>query len=385
MRGCGQRSSMAASRPSLGAIRMCAFACVLLSVFVAAAADGQELGSLEWFRAEWKAAEKVGLPEGYYIDYSILTRVPGDEAELARLAGIIEGKPDHPLRRTHDELKSQIEIGPKTTRYRVWYGGPNRWRLSMTHPLHLPAGYEYAEIAYDGPRTWWMTPKELRLLDARRPPEGRDPAGLISALPHYLNDWLAMGFSSGPLGITPVSSVVRDGVWEATTASASGQRVWRYKGRVEGDRILADVRELIVCEDDPKWLGHRKVWSEWYFVDAIGQWAATRVDSIDADGLAYMTTALHEIRPLKAGELDALMTRPAADGTDPVRGLVTFTSIVDYGSGTAETWSEGERVTVTLPPDASRQPPPSWLKPAGWTLVAVIVGALVWFRLKRGQ
>lgn len=354
---------MTAFRPSLGANRICAFACVLLSVFVAAAAHGQELGSLEWFRAEWKAAEKVGLPEGHYIDYSILTRIPGDEAELARLAEIIEGKPDHPLRRTHDELKSQIEIGPKTTRYRLWYGGPNRWRLSMTHPLHLPAGYEYAEIAYDGPRTWWMTPKELRLLDARRPPEGHDPAGLISALPHYINDWLAMGFSSGPLGVTPVSSVVRDGVWEATTASASGQRVWQYSGHVDASRVVIDSMTLIASNDDPKWLGHRKVWSEWLFVDAIGRWAATRVDSIDADGLAYMTTALHEIRPLKPGELDPLMTRPAADSTDPVRGPVTFTSIVDYGSGTAETWQDGERVTVSLPRTLRGNPLPHGSSP----------------------
>jgi len=356
-----------------------------MPLLFAAVALGQEIGSLEWFRAEWKAAERLGVPEGHYIEYSILTRVPGDEAELERLAGIIEGKPDHPLRRTHDELKTQIEIGPKTTRYRLWYGGPSRWRLSMTHPLHLPAGYEYAEIAYNGPRTWWMTPKELRLLDARRPPEGRNPAGLISALPHYINDWLAMGFSSGPLGITPASSVVRDGVWEATTTSATGQRVWRYSGRVDGDRIYTDVLELIVCEDDPKWLGHRKAWSDWFDANAIGRWAAARVDSIDADGLAYMTTVLHEIRPLKPGELDPLLARPTPNGSDPVRGPVTYTSIVDYGSGTAETWQDGERVTVSLPPDASRQPAPAWLKPAGWSLVAIIVGALVWFRLKKNH
>ena len=329
---------------------MCALACALLSVLLAAAAHGQESGSLEWFRAEWKAAEKVGPPEGYYIDYSIMTRVPGDEAELARLAAIIEGKPDHPLRRTHDELKAQIEIGPKTTRYRLWYGGPSRWRLSMTYPLHLPAGYECAEIAYDGPRSWWMTPKELRLLDARRPPENRDPAALISALPHYVSDWLAMGFSSGPLGITPVSSVVRDGVWEATTTSATGQRVWRYRGRVEGDRIVADNRELIVAEDDPTVVGYRSTWSEWLYIDAVGRWAAARVDRFDADGVAYMTTVLHEIRPLTPGELNPLLPLPTPDGTDPIRGPVTFTSIVDYGSGTAETWQDGQRVTVALPP-----------------------------------
>ncbi|MCL4740712.1 MAG: hypothetical protein KJZ54_00755 [Phycisphaerales bacterium] len=362
-----------------------AAALVVLPLLFAAVAFGQELGSLEWFRAEWKAAERLGVPEGHYIEYSILTRVPGDEAELERLAGIIEGKPDHPLRRTHDELKTQIEIGPKTTRYRLWYGGPSRWRLSMTHPLHLPAGYEYAEIAYNGPRTWWMTPKELRLLDARRPPEGRNPAGLISALPHYINDWLAMGFSSGPLGITPVSSVVRDGVWEATTTSATGQRVWRYRGRIEGGRIVADNRELIVAEDDPTVVGYRSTWSDPLYIDAVGRWAAARVDRYDADGVAYMTTVLHEIRPLTSGELDGLLARPTPDGADPVRGPVTFTSIVDYGSGTAETWQDGERVTVSLPTDASRQPAPPWLKPAGWSLVAIIVGALVWFRLKRNH
>lgn len=351
----------------------------------------QELGSLEWFQSQWRAAEDLTIPDNSYFEYSIELRVAGDAEDLARLAGIVEGKPDHPLRAHYQELKRQIEHGPKVERYRLWYGDANHWRLSADFDFDVPAAYLYLDTAVrDEDNAWQLSARTLRMLDPRHPPEGRDPALLIRVLPLYYVQWMAMGFGAGPLGIEPIDSSVSDGQWIAHTRSRSGDRLYQLTGVMDAQQGIIRLREREVLEsrDEPKWIGGRRLYTDWAYLESIGRWAARRVEWVDSDGLAYQSVVLHEVRSLRPGELDALLAPPAPDGTDPIRGQSTFASIVDQrpGQGRSQDSPAGASPPTPTPPTASpgsRTSTPAWLVPAGWTLAAIIAVALMLLWLKR--
>lgn len=344
-------------------------------------ASAQELGSLEWFKAEWVAAAKVEIPQNVYIEYEILSPVPGDETELERLRGIVDGKPDHPLRQHYEDLKWQIENGPQRVRYRLWYGDSKHWRMSRD--LHQHAPLQFIDLAVRGGEAWQLTDRDLSLVDADDPPTDRDPANALRALPIYLQHWLYPGMAPGtPLGLKPESSVLSGEDWSGTIRSSSGDRVIELHGRLIGDSIRMGTSTVVQALDEPRWTGAASRFSDWTYNALLDRWIARCRTSFDHAGVPGQVEIVNEIRALRDGELAGLLITPTATGEDPVRGSTTFRAINDFRKGVRTELGEAGPTQTPLPEWTQRKRPPAWLRPAGWILATGVIVALVWLRMR---
>lgn len=354
---------------------------LLVSLLWTGFASAQEVGSLEWFKAEWAAAAKVEIPKNIYIEYVIISPVPGDETELERLRGIVEGKPDHPLKQQYEDLKWQFNNGPQQVRYRLWYGDSKHWRMSRD--LHQRTPLQFIDLAVRGGEAWQLTDRDLSLVDAADPPVDRNPANAIRVLPIYLQRWMFPGMAPGtPLGLKPESSEVLGETWKGTIRSATGDRVIELRGRVVDGSVRVDTSTMVQALDEPRWTGSTSRFSDWSYNSLLGRSIARSCTSFDHAGVPWQAEIVNEIRALREGELAGLLTTPTAAGEDSIRGTTTFVAINDFRNGVRTDLREAGSTQTPLPEWTQRKTPPKWLRPSGWILAAGIVVALVWVRLR---
>lgn len=352
-----------------------------VSCMLASCAEAQDLGSLEWWADAWARADAVELPSASFIDYSIETRVAGDQDTLEQLASIVEDRPDHPLRDQYDTLKRQLAEGPDTTRFRLWFDSRTRWRLAQD--LHAGVPLPYVDVALDGTSAWKMNERRLHVIDPRRPPEGLDPNGHIGALPSYFRWWVSSGFGSGPLSIEPVEVSVDGRAWVGRTRAGDGHREYEFRGTIDPDNGLVRIHEseVIRSDDNAQWIGNVTRYEDWRFIESLG-WVASRVSKVDSEGLEYLSVVLNEFRPLDPGEIAPLLALPTPTSVDPVRGPSTFVAIDDHTPGRHRSTNMAAGDITALPTE-SRSSPPAWLQAAGWIGAACVVSAIVWLRVRR--
>ena len=344
-------------------------------------AAAQELGSLSWFQSQWQTADSLAMPEGIFLHYSMVLPVQGDAEDLQALADEISGYPDHPKRKQYEALHRQLEHGPRTITYRLWYKEPKRWRLAVDYAQGDPL--PHFDSAVNGGEAWHMTPRELRLVDPNRPPEGMDPFSRIAAVPAYYRAWVGWNLSIGPLDLQPTTAKLMGDRWEGTARSPDGEHEFRYLGTLDGNRIRFDRIIKTRSGNQPEWIGAETVFSDWQYSEFLDRWIAGSV--LSSSSKHNQTQVLHELRPLREDEWQTLVATPKADGNDPIRGEATFVSIVDLRPGShhvdvLQPDGTTTRTRITASPIAAGQS--RWVRVFGWVLVGAIAGVLVWFRIR---
>ncbi len=369
------RQARTPSRPPV-ILALVVFVCILHQV-----ACAQELGSLEWFEAQWEAAARVEIPENSYIEYEVVSPIAGDEGEIEQLRRIVEGKPDHPLRERYESLQWQAEHGPPRIRYRLWYGDAKHWRLS--HDFHQPSPLQYRDVAVRGRESWQLTERSLSLVDSSRPPVDRDPESVLRSVPVFLQNWMFPGSAvSTPLGFTPESAQIIEDKWIGTIRSSTGERIFELRGHVVGGRVQVESSTAVQSLDEPRWAGWSSTFSDWAFEEFLGRWVARTRSTTGPDGTPGQSETLIQIRPLNEGELATLLTTPTVAGEDQLRGKSTFTAINDFRTGVRTDLSEAGAPKSLLPEWTQKKSPPTWLRPVGWATAVGIVVALVWVRVR---
>jgi len=132
-----------------------------------------------------------------------------------------------------------------------------------------------------------------------------------------------------------------------------------------------------------------KVWEfdGWHQRDPIGVWVAESYTEKQRDGRIVQRIALGSIQRISDERLAELTAPPPFDGADPVRGRVTFRSMMDYSGGVSplvHLVTPSGLQQVALPSQASTKQPSEWLRPMGWVAAVSIAVALVWLRIRAG-
>ncbi len=141
----------------------------LLIAFVAAVPSvrGQEVGSLDWFKEQWRLAQAARVPDGFFLSYAEETGFWATPARVAELEAAVEGKPDHPDRFRLAIARRVVERGPDRTEYRLWHLDPDRWRLSSDMNIDdLP----YWDRVSTPKAVWSLSPGQLAVVDTHEKP-----------------------------------------------------------------------------------------------------------------------------------------------------------------------------------------------------------------------
>lgn len=112
-------------------------------------------------------------------------------------------------------------------------------------------------------------------------------------------------------------------------------------------------------------------------------WLATEYESFGAEGAFVQSYRIITLRPL--GEDDRvreLVAVPPSDGTDPVRGAVTFRSVTDHRPGRRTVTIDGETAPIT---DVRQGGGVSVTRVLGWIALSGLIAGLVyvWLGSKR--
>jgi len=107
-----------------------------------------------------------------------------------------------------------------------------------------------------------------------------------------------------------------------------------------------------------------------------------RVDG--ADGRPVKRIALIAATRFSPEEFERLIEPPGPTAVDPVRGAMTYSSVMDYRGGTAQQVGSSELARGVLPaPPARAGSGEARLRVLGWVLAGGLVATLVFLRLRR--
>jgi len=281
---------------------------------------------LDWVREQWALADAFELPEQIVMKWT-RTEYPEETADdLAEYQSIIEGKPDHPLRRKAETLARRLATGGDVAEWTLWYEDEDRFRLSNTYPDGSLA-VEFNDTVVDGDRAWRMTDRGLHLLDMNELPEDEHPRMGLSQFRTNLMYSIWTGFGTGGQDRHPESVEIGDGRWSCKLLGAKPGNEWVLDGLIDADGLVIQSSTVRLFASVPKYEGGRTEYSDRRWNQVLGQMISHSHTFYDRDDRRMNTVEIVELRPLEAGELDALLIEPTVDSIDTVRGKVGFRAI----------------------------------------------------------
>lgn len=327
-----------------------------------------------------ESARSFVLPHDFEIEIeSLAGKDPPTQEQLDKLERLAPSDPNSKLQL--DTLRSQMKEGGARRRLTLYYGDNRRWRTSedtLTYSIS-----PYADSAH-GPDGYW-TLTQRQLMTARS-------LGSIPEDAHYNPefqlDWFKTILSSWSTGIywpkeweIEVERVESHGDGATITIGTDSRRF-----------VLHVTRPAGSASDD--WSGFRVEQIEFrnpgsnelLATSTIDQWE--RCDQLGADLPRHQRTVYpdgrveSEYRVLHAGtltvDIDQITDRPEPEGTDPIRGQVTFTSVRNHSVGETEMIEPETGEVLGVVKDAQRKPTRSrgwavWLVAGGVVLLVVIV------------
>jgi hypothetical protein len=219
----------------------------------------------------------------------------------------------------------------------------------------------------------------------------------IGAMLTTFHDEASLALSGGlarsalfKVDVTRPPEILAESKWSGEWAGPGRKPGVEYRVRAQGtfdpSTQAGSVRKVEVAQ----WRDGQAQWTTTYEVEmaprARGQLPATvRVVHRSAPDAIVRTLVLLTAEPVSDEVVQALAARPPLQGTDQVRGALTYRSISDE-------LSAAQRVTTTLLDDgtthssAMEMPgarPSMWLRYIGWSIVALIAATLVAIKLRR--
>jgi hypothetical protein len=362
----------------------CLAVVLLIPACVAHAQTGQDkgVGDLAWFEREWKKAQDWPIPSYTKVTYDIEGFVEPQPDEVARLAKLIEGKPEHPERRRYKQLLQELEWGGSvTSTYTLWYAN-GQWRWNRDTPDFRD--FPFDDVVLTDTTSWSLERDNLCIVDPRRAPEEMEIVRYEPGIRTHLSEIIWGGFGGGAkteVGFQPSEATLHpDGRWIGRVTSRNGMRIEEYRGHYDPTlcRIIVDETEIIRSDDNEIYLGIRHVFSEWRFNDYLNRPVAHRIEKYVADGTLKWRLVLKEIEPFPHSLFATLTKVPDLEHGDAIRGEIKPDNIMDVRPAKQSITyiHNGKYVTESNPIEI----PPArggLLRYVGWSVASLAVAGIV--------
>lgn len=356
---------------------------------VALAGQPQHETVRAWFDAEWERSLKFPSFDGYSIAFETADHLPVDPDEVARLRAQVKGKPEHPQFADLMQYEAMLKA-PVVNRFRVFSGGQDRWRFNADMQ-----GGVWLDVAISDRASWNLTSDILRLFD--RSQEGIDLEQSVGSHTYtfmpILGRILWGGLTLGrQASLTPSDFRVAGDRWSVTLATKpeSPPNVTFHvvvEGRWDDSakRGFAEALKVIKNGFAPEAVGESDRYLDWTYEPAAQRWLCRRIEQFDPKGKLLHVYRLLSIEPLPAGGLDAVLRAPEPTGEDVIRGPLTVRHFEDrasrkYRSVAGGVVSESRPLPMSSTP---KRPSTSWLRPVGWTILAVLVVTFIAMKFRR--
>ncbi|MCC7389193.1 MAG: hypothetical protein IT431_10535 [Phycisphaerales bacterium] len=305
-----------------------------------------------------------------------------DQGELNQLREAVRGHPDHPRVAELAGYEAALRGEPIKMGRHLLMRSAERWRYGSD-----PTQTEYIDVIVDGRNRWELTRSVLRILPGEgSTDDGRDPTFDLHLfwpeLGRLLNGGFALGAQSGlvPQG----ASVSESGDWEFL--ASKGERpeeafTARFTGAYDAPTrtVLPASMEYVELAAKPESVGKRTVFRGWQWRPLLGAWACDEVIQYLPDGKIDRRLVFESVD--QNVTFDAAVAMPKDAGDDPLRGPVTFSSIIDYRANEIADVATGERARFVV--QSERQAARSTVRWIGWTAAAAIIVVLGVIRLQR--
>jgi hypothetical protein len=339
-------------------------------------------GFMEWFASLKERARDIRELAPMHIKWAARSLTSAEEVQ--QLIERVRGHPDHP-----DLVRLEQATGAHGGTWNtkeVWINGPS-WRRSDTFG---PSKGDYYDYVVDGNNAWGMSAGELVIYDPRKgfPSKQRIDTDFAVFGPEALM-FVTGGFSQATRTLAFIETPeVRNGVWVAEGKIVDGEREFtsHFEGTWNESTSEGVVRSAVITmKHRNQTLRDSYIFTEWHQEPFWQESVAHRVIASISNGALTAEYKLVSVEPLDTAQFDDLCTTPADNGVDPVRGSVTFTSVLDHRK-------EALAVRITTPsgdvqevevPDGGAPESGGMLKTAGWISAGLIGGGLVAIRAKK--
>jgi len=314
-------------------------------------------------------------PSGTYVEYIETVHDEVSVEQVEALRAEIEGLPEHPKRAMYDRLMQRLATPTRRIRHRMWYVGPNTWRVSTDY-IHDPA--QYSDSVLTPEVTWTASPDSLQVAEPQSVPERFDITKHFAPAESALRKFVVGGLApNGPLRFRPTRASVKGDHWNALAETTDGKRQFEYAGTVIGGEARVKTRSVTVAADRPDLVGLVYGFGSWAYSDHMGRSVAHRVEKRSSSGQVRSEIELVELRRI-AGESQAVLRMPEG-GQDVVRGEISVASVYDLrpGRNTVTTFQGGSEQTQALRFETTApQPLLRWVAIVAVSVAAVILVAL---------
>lgn len=273
-----------------------------------------------WVDERSTLGDKIGGSFAIEASWAVNMRVPLDAEAARALSMDLSPFPDHPLRGRQQQVRDAAEKGVDTLRYLA--AGNRRWRISKDERGADPTNWHSGGSEED---SWMWYKTEVTLVEASRPPQGRDYPDLRF---EYLSD--VLGFLTG--GLAELPPLTRR--WKVTEFSGSKWKAVASVGNppvtyaAEGGWDAAAGQGVVYSVTSPD---TRAEFTDWR--DRGGFWTAGRVTLNSSSGYRW-TNVLKEITTPTKDRVDTLARTPTPGKPDL---LLAESTPGGVGSGHAST------------------------------------------------
>lgn len=363
-----------------------AFGLIVLTVSAGSALAQSTPEVAAWLEHEHTSA--IGYPEPglVAIRFDELFHPELSDPELSRLRTEVAGKPDHP---GHNQILTEERrrsSGPDIREWTIWTIAPGEWRINQnTRSLkELP----FVDRVRRGNDAWMLTTDYLGVIDAAKPPPGRDIGSSEGMLKMHLSELFFAKLGAGAIAEAGFSDITAgQGRWSATRWWGPAERrgAYRFEGRWDAAAGRGFVEQRTLTETPAKdAIGTRIVYSDWRRNETLNRWVCLRIDTYKPSGRLHESLVFRDAIPFTQDEFDTITRPPDPIGSDPLRGTLTVRKYNDFRASPAK-WHEitdGRVVGSGELALASRREEFPWRR-VGWGLAVVVLTTLIVLRIRR--
>jgi len=363
-----------------------AFSGAILSMVVAVPSQARTAPADRILERAKKEAQSAGTGSTYSNWYFSWLQEDHDlpsQAEIEALRERLRDKPDHRERPVLEGYDRRLKKGPDVARFEVWFRSQSHWRFNTTY-LQTPVNY--FDIVTDGRIGWGMGPEQLTLIDPTGTiPPGYDYPASEGMILQGIGQFVHPGFVLPAMSKLELGGVIiAGGVW-TITASRKDLIALELSGpNPDADRLAATDVRLTRSAKLPGEVGRR-----WAITLTKGTFPpvilASEVREFAPDGRLLRRYVLEKAEAKSDEEMRTMFAPPAIDGTDPIRGPVTFKELHDHSGGGVPVYTLnhlGEK-RVVLGTELPEVRAARRLREAGWWAAGVLAASIVFIRVYR--
>ncbi len=360
---------------------------MLLTAGPVAAQESTEDRIAAWIVKAWNPRESLPKDRCFRVRWALENRFIPPADEIKRLRAEVKAALDHPQKKELAIFEGRLLGQKDSLETDVWIDpSSGKWRLNLTN-IYLGQS-EYSDFARQGDSHWCLTPGQLIVGSPSAPEPGYDYSQAIEMNLSHLSWFMSAGMSAGYTNHLAAPVVRLKGKeWTAETRDDTRGLLFRAKGVWYDESKSGSATEVYVRQQR----GQQDDWEARFVstgrrhISEIDFWVPDRVEAWQGTPLkldrVYRFTGFEFI---ETAEVDALVRMPDFAGSDPIRGKITITSILDLRQGSRGYQKLTEAGTEFIPIEQTEAAKHyRRLRWYGWISAGVVGAALVVLRFRR--